>query len=135
MPNKQSAKEWLIKSYHDLNGAIILFKADHYTDTIGFILQQSLEKLLKSILAYENQKIKKSHNLVELYEMVSNRFSLEEEDIRLLSIATTYGTRVRYPTPHKKMPSKDEIKNILDFTVSLFDKVCQILYIDKKEIE
>ena len=54
MSNKQSAKEWLEKSYHDLNGAIILFEAKHYTDTIGYVLQQSLEKLLKSILAYDN---------------------------------------------------------------------------------
>ena len=135
MSNRQSTIEWLKKSHHDLDGAIILFKADHYTDTTGYILQQSLEKLLKSILAYENQKIIKSHNLVELYEMVSDKLCLSEEDIKYLSIAATYGIRVRYLTPHKKMPSRDEIKDILDFTMSLFDKVCQVLSIDKEEIK
>jgi len=45
MPNKLSSKEWLKKAFHDLNGAIILFEAQHYTDTIGYILQQSLELL------------------------------------------------------------------------------------------
>ena len=135
MSNKQSAKEWLEKSYHDLDGAIILFKAGHYTDTTGYILQQSLEKLLKSILAYENQKIEKSHNLVGLYEIVSDKLHLDEEDIRFLSIATTYGTKLRYPTPHKKMPSRDEIKEVLDFAMKLFDNVCQILNIDQKEVK
>jgi len=135
MSNKQSTKEWLKKSYHDLDGAVILFEASHYTDTIGYILQQSLEKLLKSILAYKNQKIIKSHNLVELYEMVSEQLSMNEEDIRFLSIATTYGIRVRYPTPHKKIPPRDEIKEILDFTIKLFDKVCFLTDINKKEIK
>jgi len=127
MPNKQSAKDWLTQAFHDLNGAIILFEAKHYTDTIGYILQQSLEKILKSILAYDNQKIKKSHNLVELNEIINNRLNLTENDIRLLAIATTYGTKLRYPTPHKKSPQEDEIKEVLDFAKKLFEKVCQIL--------
>ena len=134
MPNKQSTKEWLKKSYHDLEGAIILFNSNHYTDTIGYILQQSLEKLLKSILAYENRKINKTHNLVELYESISGKLKLDENDIKNLAIATTYNIKVRYPTPHKKMPKQEEIKEVLDFTEKLFEKVCKILDIDKKEV-
>ena len=134
MPNKQSAKEWLEKSYHDLNGVIILFEAKHYTDTIGYVLQQSLEKLLKSILAYDNKKIKKSHNLIEIYEMVNYRLYLDEDDIRFLAIATTYNTKLRYPTPHKKTPSREEIKEVLDFTEKLFNDVCQILDIYKEDV-
>ena len=134
MPNKQSTKERLKKSYHDLEGAIILFNSNHYTDTIGYILQQSLEKLLKSILAYENRKINKTHNLVELYESISGKLKLDENDIKNLAIATTYNIKVRYPTPHKKMPKQEEIKEVLDFTEKLFDKVCGILEIDKKEV-
>ncbi len=134
MPNKQSTKEWLKKSYHDLEGAIVLFNSNHYTDTIGYILQQSLEKLLKSILAYENRKINKTHNLVELYESISGKLKLDENDIKNLAIATTYNIKVRYPTPYKKMPKQEEIKEVLDFTEELFDKVCGILEIDKKEV-
>jgi len=67
--------------------------------------------------------------------MVSDRLNLSEEDIRLLAIATIYGTKLRYPTPHKKLPQEDEVKEVLDFAKKLFDKVCQILVIDQKEIE
>ncbi len=59
MANKPYAIEWLAKSYHDLEGAKLLLNADHYTDTISYVLHQSLEKTLKSILAYENKSIVK----------------------------------------------------------------------------
>ena len=68
--NKPSAKEWIKHSYHDLDGAKLLLKADHFTDTISYVIHQSLEKSLKSILAFYNKPIKKTHNLIELYELV-----------------------------------------------------------------
>ena len=45
MPNKSLAKEWLVKAYHDLSAAEVLFNAEHFTDSIGFDLQQSIEKV------------------------------------------------------------------------------------------
>lgn len=44
LKNKAAADEWLTHAYHDLNGAIVLFEAKHYTDTISYILQQAMEK-------------------------------------------------------------------------------------------
>jgi len=35
MPNKTSALEWLIIAYHDLKSAQLLYKVEHYTDSIG----------------------------------------------------------------------------------------------------
>lgn len=46
--NKTSATEWLIIAYHDLKSAQILFAANHYTDSIGNDLQQSIEKIPKT---------------------------------------------------------------------------------------
>ena len=46
--NKTSAKEWLVIAFHDLQSAKILYEANHYTDSIGNDLQQSIEKILKS---------------------------------------------------------------------------------------
>ena len=70
MANKQSAAEWLMKAYHDLSSARVLYAADHYTDTIASALQQALEKSLKSFWAYDNKPIKKTHNLIDVYELV-----------------------------------------------------------------
>ena len=135
MVNKKYACEWLQKSHHDLEGARLLYEAGHYTDTIAYVLHQSLEKILKAISAYRNEPIRKTHNLVELYELLTIQIDLEENEIFLLSIATTYQTKQRYPVVHKKLPEREEIKNILDFTEKLFDDILTQLDIDLLDIE
>jgi len=40
-----------------------------------------------------------------------------------------------YPTFERALPSKEEIKEVLDFTEELFDKVCGILGINKAELK
>ena len=126
--NKTAATEWLIHSHNDLNGAILLYKASHSTDTISYILHQSIEKSLKALMASSNQPIKKTHNLVELYELVCDEnFQLTQEEVFKLSIATTYYTKQRYPTPHKKLPPMEEIKKIIDVSKKIFDLISMIL--------
>ena len=135
MPNKTHALEWIQKAQHDLRGARILYEAGHYTDTISYVLQQSLEKLLKSFLAHNNGPIPKSHNLIELYELLGGEIELEEGQLRLLAIATTYSTKQRYPSPHKFLPSYEEIHEVLQFAEELFVRVCKILDIDPAEVK
>lgn len=132
--NKTAATEWLTHSYNDLNGAVLLYKASHPTDTISYILHQSIEKSLKALMAYNNQTIKKTHNLLELYELVCNeKFALEEDDIFRLSIASTYYTKQRYPTPHKRLPPMKEIQEIIDMSKRIFDSICILLDISISE--
>jgi len=133
--NKTSAKEWLKHSYHDLDGATLLFNADHFTDTISYVIHQSLEKSLKSILAFYNKPIKKTHNLIELYELVNNsKFYLEEDEIFLLAIASKYYTEQRYSMIDKESPTKEEIKDMITLANKIFNHICKILEIDLKEI-
>ncbi len=134
MANKPYAIEWLIKAHHDLQGAKLLVEAGHYTDTISYVLHQSLEKTLKAILAYENKPIVKTHNLVELYELMSDSIDLEDDKVFLLSIATTYQTKQRYPVVHKKLPSEAEIREVLCFSEIFFQQVLQHLEIMENEI-
>jgi len=35
---------------------------------------------------------------------------------------------------NKKLPSREEIKEVLDFTEKLFDTVCKVLDIEKSEV-
>lgn len=135
MANKIHAIEWLEKSYHDLDSAKVLFKAGHYTDTIGYILHQSIEKNFKSFLAYKNVSIVKTHNLIELHELLDVPLDLNEDEIEYLAIATTYHTKQRYPSPHKRLPPKEEIKAILDFAITLMETVCQKLDININDIK
>ena len=133
--NKNSAKEWLIKAYHDIGSARILYQANHYTDTIGVDLHYSIEKMLKSFLAYQNKKIPKTHNLFELIELVSNFITFLDEEILIINIATDYHIEESYPVPGRQLPPRDEIAEVLVFSEKLFVKVCKILDIDAKEIK
>ncbi len=134
MANKTYAKEWLTFSIKNLNTAILLFNVNHYEDIIGIELQQALEKMLKAIFANNNIKIPKEHDLVKIYFMIENYISIEENEIIYLRLASNYYIEDKYPNPNYSLPSREEIKEVLDFTEKLFDKVCNILEIDKKEL-
>ena len=134
MANKIYAIEWLNKAYHDLDSANILSSSGHYTDTIGYLYHQSMEKIFKSIIAYQNQSIPKTHNLIELSELLDEYFDFNEDELILLAKITTYCTKQRYPSIDKKLPSKDEIMQVQEFAIYLFDKVCDILDINKSEL-
>lgn len=132
--NKTASIEWLTISFHDLKSAQILYDANHYTDSIGSDLQQCIEKSMKAIIAYKNQKIPKTHDLYELYELI-NELEFEDNHIDILYIATDYYKEDRYPNPNYFLPPKEEIKEVLDFADSLLEKVCEILKVDMDEIK
>lgn len=133
MANKTYAKEWLTFAIKNLNTAKLLYDANHYEDIIGIEMQQTLEKMLKAVFANENIKIQKDHDLVKLYFTIEQYLKIEEDEIILLKIATDYYKEDRYPNPNYSLPSREEIKEVLDFTNQLFDRVCSILEIDKRE--
>lgn len=130
--NEQASKEWLIKSWHNLSTAQLLFDVKHYTDIIAIDLHYSCEKTLKSILAYQNKKILKSHDLVEIYKNTLDFITIEE--IELLKQISEYHIEESYPAFDRPLPPRDEIKEVLEFTEYLFDKVCNLLEIDKEKI-
>jgi len=132
--NKTASLEWLRIAFHDLKSAQILYNADHYTDSIGSDLQQSIEKILKSLIAFENKKIPKSHNLLEIYDYINDNITISEHEIVFLARATTYLKEDRYPNPNYCLPAREEIKEVLDFTEELFEKVCSVLEINSIEL-
>ncbi len=135
MPNKTSALEWLRIAYHDLLSATILYHAEHFTDSIGNDLQQSIEKILKSISAYHSAPIKKSHDLLEIYGSLKDTFNLRPDELAYLERATEYFKEDRYPNPYYSLPPREEIKEVLDFTNTLFERVCGLLDISIDEIK
>jgi HEPN domain-containing protein len=134
MPNKTYAKEWMTFAKKNLDTAELLFKANHYEDIIGIEIQQSLEKMLKALMANENIKIPKEHDLVKLYYIVEDFLKLKENEIILLKVATNYYKEDRYPNPNYFLPSREEINEILSYTQKFFERVCKILEIDKNDL-
>ncbi len=133
--NKTSAKEWLVKVWHDLSSANILSEAEHYTDRRGADLRYALEKSFKTFLAYQNKKIPKTHDLLELNEMVHEYIELYDNDIYLLHIANKYHIEESYPVFNRPLPTREEIRNVISFSEKIFSKTCELLEIDKNEIK
>jgi HEPN domain-containing protein len=132
--NITAAKEWLEKVWHDLSSSKILYEANHYTDSIGVDLHYAIEKSLKTILAYQNRKIPKTHDLLELNEMVQDYVRIDEKDIYFLHVANKYHIEESYPVFGRPLPEREEIKKVMDFSYKLFGKVCLVLDIDKQEV-
>ncbi|QOG11969.1 HEPN domain-containing protein [Arcobacter sp. FWKO B] len=135
MANKTYANEWIEKAFHDLDSANILFISGHYTDTIGYLYHQALEKMFKSLIAYQNKPIEKTHNLIELHEMLSEYFDFDEDELMLLAIATTYHTKQRYPAINKTLPSKEEIQRVKKLSDYIFKHICSILDVNKSDFD
>jgi HEPN domain-containing protein len=131
--NLKYAKEWLNKSWHHLSSAMLLYKAEHYTDIIAVELHYSVEITLKSFLAYDNKQIKKTHDLLEVSELIKEYLVIE--NLKILSLITKYHIEEAYPPRDRRMPSRDEIKEVLVFSEELFETVCNILKIDIKGVQ
>lgn len=131
--NIQAAKEWLIKAWHNLSGAKIFYDSNHYTDTIAVELHYAVEKILKSFLAYENKKIVKTHDLIEIYKVISHLIDLNDSK-KMLDQISEYHIEESYPAFNKFLPPQEEIKEVLDFAYELFKKVCIIFKFDMDEL-
>jgi len=132
--NKTSATEWLEKAWHNLSGAKVLYDVNHYTDITAVELHYAVEKILKSFLAYENKKIPKTHDLVQIAKLIKDNIDLIDDYILLKQISK-YHIEESYPAFDRIMPSKDEMKDVLEFTNELMDKVCNILNINKDDLK
>jgi len=132
--NKQASKEWLKKAWHNLSGARLFYNVHHYTDVTAVELHYSAEKILKSILAYENKKIPKTHELVDIYLLIKEHINLDDS-LNTLDQITEYHIDESYPAFDRTMPDRTEIKEVLDFTEELFERVCNMLDIDMNEVK
>ena len=101
---------------------------------IAVDIHYAVEVILKSFLAYENKKIAKTHNLLDIYKIIIFHITFEEDELDLMDTITSYHIKGSYPPIDRKMPSRSEIKKVIDFTDKLFDRVCKILKINKIEV-
>lgn len=131
--NEQAAREWLTKAWHNISGAKLFYEADHYTDVTAVELHYGVEKILKALIAFQNKKIPKIHDIYELYKQVDNLLDLEYS-LDLMDQITRYHIEEAYPAYNRNPPPKEEIKKVLDFSNALLKEVCDILDISIEEI-
>lgn len=130
MPNKILANDWLESGKKHLEVAEILFKNGHYTDIVGIELQHSIERVLKSVLAYNNLSIARTHDLVILLETVKSKVEFDENIRAQCEIATDYFVDNRYPVRGSNfLPSDKEIEKVIETANYIYSTVNE--YINK----
>ena len=113
------------KAKTDLKVAKILLKnfkdGDEELDleTIMFHLQQCAEKLLKSLLSYNNKHFTKTHDIERLLEELrQNNIDVLDESENLIELSE-YAVEGRYAIIHDDLEDVDEyvetLENLLDF--------------------
>jgi len=122
MGNSSAAIEWLSCALKDLEEAELLDKNDFYTDKIGFSLQQACEKCLKAVLAYNNQKITKVHDLVELLAQADTVLSFDEY-VETMTKLNGFYIASRYPMPIIFSPSREQTKSYILKTQELYETI------------
>ncbi len=127
MPNKTYASEWLSIVHKNLETAKLLHRHGHYTDIIGIEIQQAVEKALKAVLAYHNQKIPRDHDLVKLAALLTSWLKFSNEELEWLRIITDYYKDDRYPNPRYFIPSSDEISKALAFAEKIIIDIQKLI--------
>jgi HEPN domain-containing protein len=89
-----------LKAHNDLRSAEALIEtADYAEDVVGFLLQQTIEKSLKSVIAANEREVPRTHDLEELVQLVED--SGRELPATLASCAwlTPWAVDFRYEEP------------------------------------
>lgn len=123
MPNKTYALEWISFANKNLDTARLLIREEHYTDSIAIEIQQGIEKALKSVFAYENKPIPRTHNLMTLYNFAKQHIDIIDiETDDLITISDFYETE-RYPGPKFSLPEREEVENLFTVAEQLLKKI------------
>jgi HEPN domain-containing protein len=117
---KNSSEMFLYKATVDLNSAKYLLSGyenenlDIDIEKIYFELQQSAEKLLKSMLSSYGVKFPKSHDIEQLVELCTENNITLADDIEILIELSDYAVEGRYSIIHDDINESNKYIKILE---------------------
>jgi HEPN domain-containing protein len=131
MQNRILANDWLEDGKKHLDVACTMQKDSYYNDIVGLELQQAIERVFKSVLAFNNKKITRTHDLAVLLEEIKPYLYFNIEVLHICQIATDYYIDKRYPGGGINfIPKDDEIKLVTLTAENIYNTINE--YINKK---
>ena len=61
--------------------------------------------------------------------------TFNQDEYRMMVVMSHYHIKDSYPTPLRRLPTREEIKEAMEFTKNLFEQVCILLHIPINEIK
>lgn len=120
-------REWIDKADHDLGSAKLIFlHLPEYFDTIAFHCQQATEKYLKATLVFYGVDFQRTHNLVYLLDLLSQKFVLSEDSFDKAILLNGFSVQIRYPNKNIYL-SKEELETSIAITQEFRDLAIKII--------
>jgi HEPN domain-containing protein len=125
---KSSADMFFYKAIVDLNSGKHLLKAFNEDkieidiEKIYFELQQSAEKLLKSLLSRDGIRFPRSHDIEQIIELCEENGISLVEDIEYLVELNDYAVEGRYSIIHDDINEADRYIAILERLIEFIEK-------------
>jgi len=131
------SKEWLKASMDDLKLISKIIDLADLSHMVAFHAQQSVEKSLKALIEYKQLKVPRQHDLLKLQEMTREYLKLNNDD--LLDTLNEIYINSRYPSEFGLLPcgkpTLEDAKEFYDFAIMVFDKVCDLLGVNKESLK
>jgi len=115
--------EWLYKALHDIESSKLLFnEKKNLFDISIYHTQQCAEKSLKAFLAFKEQELEKTHNLIILVNICIS-LDTDFENIQEATIyLNPYSTLFRYPEGIL-MPTLEETDKAIKLAENIYNFV------------
>jgi len=110
----ETVKAWVEKGDHDLGTAQITYlHIPKYRDTIAFHCQQAGEKYLKSYLIFLEIPFKRTHDLIFILGLISQKNNVTKETYDKAAELKNFAVEIRYPDTIIDLSEQDIQKAIL----------------------
>ena len=122
---KPDTATWRSKAARDLQIAQVLCTHPETApwEFVGFLCQQAIEKALKAFLIEADAPFERSHDLVYLVTLCSERdvaFATLTDPVQSLN---PYAVRVRYPTDLPLQPTLDDARAFVTLAIRVLAEV------------
>jgi len=127
MNNQKISQKWLDRVVYDIDTAKAMLQTGRLIYAI-FMCQQSLEKCLKALLAYEDKEIVPIHNLRRLAEQASVIQELDDPTLVRLDFLLSYSINARYKEDLKQLSkgiTESVVQDFIQFSEGLITWLCQ----------
>jgi len=128
---KPKVADWIEKADHDLGSAkLIYIHIPAYFDTIAFHCQQATEKYLKAILLFKEIGFDRTHNLIFLLELLSQKIDISEELFDKAILLNGFSVQIRYPD-HVIHLTKEELENAINISQEFRELAIKLIGINE----
>ncbi len=99
MKKRRDVLEWINKAEQDYQTALVMARKrkNPVPDIVGFHSQQCIEKYLKGLLVLKKIDFPKTHDLIELLSILTEREPLLDALAPALRVLNPFSVQFRYP--------------------------------------